>query len=75
MACSLVERQKGALENGRKFGGDPPETGYFEVEILRDNLRWGTNELVGRHDECGPGSAKTAVGERYLRAEHGNDIE
>lgn len=75
MACSLVERQKGALVNGRIFGGDLPETGYFEVEILSDSLRWGVDELVGRHDECGPSSAEVAVGERYLRAEHGNDIE
>ena len=75
MTCSLVERQKGALENGRIFSGDLPETGSFEVEILSENLRWRMDELVGRHDECGPGSAKIAVGGRYLRAEHGNDIE
>ena len=75
MVCSLVERRKGALVNGKIFGGDLPETGYFEVEILSNNLRWGMNELVGRHNECGPSSAEVTVGERYLRAEHGNVIE
>ena len=53
MACSLVERRKGALVSGKIFGGDLPETGYFEVEILSDNLRWGMNELVGRRDRLG----------------------
>lgn len=53
MACSLVERRKGALVSGKIFGGDLPETGYFEVEILSDSLRWGMNELVGRRDRLG----------------------
>jgi hypothetical protein len=62
VSVTLLRRRNGAPEDERIRGGNILEIGDVETEILSDDLEWGVNEPVGKH-ERGPSGIEVTVGE------------
>ena len=50
---TLLRGQNSAPKDVGIYSGHLLEIGDVETEILSDDLKWGVNKLVGKH-ECGP---------------------
>ena len=62
VSVALLGRRNGAPEDVWVLGGDLLEVGDVEAEILSDNLEWGMDEPVGKH-ERGSSSVEVTIGE------------
>jgi len=63
LCFSIFRRGDGAPENEGILGGNVLESRDVETEILSDDLEWGVNEPVGKH-ECSSGGIEVTVGEQ-----------